>query len=448
MAKVFQSPGNLTEFLNSKRDTAIAAVARWIDGRKYQKIYVTTLFLSLIGLFLGFYYIVHNQDWLPTDVEYRYLYQLYNAIPLIVAVSSLAALLANLFGLVTRNFFILISFIGALLVLQSAETSLWQNISLDSTLANVLVIYGIFFVAYSLVHEKSFNFQFLFMVLISTAVIVTVGALNRSGVPVRGILASQSNRLIFVFSMFISERLSRPKERPELGQTLSLFFTPAHLFTPVPLSFENVRSNDGTTAILKGCYDLIICMVALLIALLIETHYLPEKALQAKESLLHSGTVNYIVYYLRSLSWIGLPIGICRLFGLRMSDYFDKPLLATSPADRWRKWNTYYYQWFYSFIFFPLQKRKHSLFVSVMAVFFATLVLHLGGSNYNLFLPSWSSLADAYLVKATIFFFLHGLLVYIGLKWPQLWPQAKSASGWWGVFALHGLMVLVHIFAP
>lgn len=393
-------------------------LTRWIDGSKYQKIYITALFLALIGLFLGFYYIVHNEDWLPTKVENRYIYQLYNGIPLIIAISSLGALLTNLFGAITRNFFILGSFIGALLSLQFADTSQWQHISLENTLTNILTTYGVFFVAYSLVRERSFNFQFLFMLLISTAIIVTVGALNRSGVTVMGVWANQSNRLIFVFSMFISERLSRPKERPELSQTLAFFFTPAHLFTPVPLSLDQVRSREGTFAIPKGSYDLIICMLAFLAAMFIETSYPPDKVLQVKESILKIGVMNYVVYYFKSLSWIGLPIGICRIFDLKMPDYFDKPLLATSPAERWRKWNTYYYQWFYSFIFFPLQKRKNNLFVSVMAVFFATLVLHLGTSNFNLFLPSAVSLADAYLVKGTVFFFLHGLMVLVHIFAP------------------------------
>ncbi|TLM59851.1 MAG: MBOAT family protein, partial [Deltaproteobacteria bacterium] len=50
-----------------------------------------------------------------------------------------------------------------------------------------------------------------------------------------------------------------------------------------------------------------------------------------------------------------MALGTARLFNIRLTDNFNRPYLATSVADFWRRWHISFSRWILDYIFKPLQ---------------------------------------------------------------------------------------------
>jgi alginate O-acetyltransferase complex protein AlgI len=71
-----------------------------------------------------------------------------------------------------------------------------------------------------------------------------------------------------------------------------------------------------------------------------------------------------------------MAIGIAGLFNVRLINNFDKPYLANSIAEFWRKWHISFSSWIFDYIFRPLQMkwRKMKTVGNVMALMVTFLV--------------------------------------------------------------------------
>lgn len=68
--------------------------------------------------------------------------------------------------------------------------------------------------------------------------------------------------------------------------------------------------------------------------------------------------------------------GSGRLLGLRLSANFDRPFLATSPSEFWRRWHMTFSRWMHDYVYVPLGGNKKG---PARAVIAATLSLVLAG---------------------------------------------------------------------
>jgi D-alanyl-lipoteichoic acid acyltransferase DltB (MBOAT superfamily) len=50
-----------------------------------------------------------------------------------------------------------------------------------------------------------------------------------------------------------------------------------------------------------------------------------------------------------------MALGVSRLFGIRLTQNFDRPYLATSVAEFWRRWHISFSRWILDYVFRPLQ---------------------------------------------------------------------------------------------
>ncbi len=117
--------------------------------------------------------------------------------------------------------------------------------------------------------------------------------------------------------------------------------------------------------------------------------------------LLFAGSLAFAVQILADFSaYTDIARGTARLFGFELIENFNRPYLATSPADFWRPWHISFSTWIRDYVYIPL-----------------------GGSRVR----SWSGAAAV-------------LLVTMGLS--GLWHGAAWNFVAWGIY--HGLLIVAY----
>ena len=66
------------------------------------------------------------------------------------------------------------------------------------------------------------------------------------------------------------------------------------------------------------------------------------------------GVADFLLFYAAHSGLAHVQLGLMRLVGWTVPERYDYPLMASSPADFWRRWNTYVRLWLESYIFLPL----------------------------------------------------------------------------------------------
>jgi len=79
-----------------------------------------------------------------------------------------------------------------------------------------------------------------------------------------------------------------------------------------------------------------------------------------------------------------MAIGLGRMFGFKIKENFDYPLIATNSVDFWRRWHISLSSWFRDYVYFPLggnRKGKVRQIINVLIVFSLVGLWH--GASYN-----------------------------------------------------------------
>ena len=251
-------------------------------------------------------------------------------------------------------------------------------------------------------------------------------------------------RLIFIFSILFAETVARIQK--SIDRDSHYIFAPMHLLTPLPLeAADRVLDSDFSHRI-RGLFDVAMASFFLIVAFSIKELIGPEAPEVIGWQWLLYGFLNYLYFFAGSYAWIVMPVGLARWWGWNIPDGAHYPLLAVNPMERWRRWNIYYYNWFYKFIFIPSYRWTRSVFVAVILVFLATFFIHSGKLSYDLLFFDPEVFRKRFFVLVS-FFVGHGLIVYLGLKFPSIWPSNASPKGWLGIIAVLFLMSILHTIA-
>jgi hypothetical protein len=239
---------------------------------------------------------------------------------------------------------------------------------------------------------------------------------------VSGILTQTVARqaLPFIFFIFQTDQI--------LWKDIVKLSFPTIFLNAIPLLKSEMSINETTkTTLVRGLYGLCFVEISEIILLLL-------MKIPLVDSVFFGGAHIYLRVYFVSYIFGSTPIFLMRVFGYRLrQDDFNYALLATTPVERWRQWNTYYNRFFIRTLFLPLGKIfKGQIFIPLFFVFFALFAI-MGGilsSTYNLH-------------NGASFFFLHFLTVYLFMKWNIQFPLNKK-SAWIGVVITWLLMSIIH----
>jgi D-alanyl-lipoteichoic acid acyltransferase DltB (MBOAT superfamily) len=102
-------------------------------------------------------------------------------------------------------------------------------------------------------------------------------------------------------------------------------------------------------------------------------------------------------------AYTDMALGSARLFNIELTDNFDRPYLATSIADFWRRWHISFSRWIFDYIFKPLQfawrdARAWGAAAAILVTFLASGLWH--GASWTFI--AWGLLHGAYLATSTL----------------------------------------------
>ncbi len=287
------------------------------------------------------------------------------------------------------------------------------------------------------------------LLLTGGAIAVLISYFPNSNSLLPNLLLFHFYRFAFVFTSLDPKQVL-PIENLRTARVLAFIFSPSYLTTPLPVNFSQWRVStdeiEKRQLKSKAAVYLIICFIFLLFMKEVK----PLRAAAHKEIDIYFwkwhafGLANYLYFFLFSYVNITLPISLMWWCGIKLPNPYVLPLLAVTPQDRWRRWNTYFYEWFFKFIYLPVFRRSSSLIVSILAVFGVTFILH--ASRYS---DMWILDVETYpsirnMTRKYLFFLAHGFLVYIGIRYSKYWPDENKASGWLGVLLMMFLMSFIH----
>lgn len=126
-----------------------------------------------------------------------------------------------------------------------------------------------------------------------------------------------------------------------------------------------------------------------------------------------------------------IAVGVARLFGVRLSENFRAPYLATSPADLWSRWHMTLFAWLRDYLYAPLVRSR---FFKGRRELVVLLVMVLSGlwHGANFTFLTWGIYSGMGLT-------LHRQLAQREL-YPPLMPYLRALLGW--ILTILGLWVL------
>ncbi len=92
--------------------------------------------------------------------------------------------------------------------------------------------------------------------------------------------------------------------------------------------------------------------------------------------------LSFFLFYLDFSAYSDIAIGSSRLFGLRIMENFDWPILATNPAVYWKRWHMSLSGWCQSYIYMPVLGMTRSPYYAVFAAFTCIGLWHSGSWNW------------------------------------------------------------------
>jgi len=127
-----------------------------------------------------------------------------------------------------------------------------------------------------------------------------------------------------------------------------------------------------------------------------------------------------------------IAIGSSLLFGIRLTENFNRPYLSRSFVEFWKRWHISLSSWFFEYVFFPLARRfptQGGLSFAIVTVFLLSGIWH--GANWTF----------------AIWGLLNGL-IYLGyVLWQRRFPISdRGPAGWAAVLINFHLVCLCWIF--
>ena len=89
--------------------------------------------------------------------------------------------------------------------------------------------------------------------------------------------------------------------------------------------------------------------------------------------------------YFDFLGYTNLAIGIARLFGIKLSNNFNRPYLAPSLQEFWRRWHITLSTWFRDYLYIPLGGKSNSVskhMINLFIVFILSGLWHGASLNF------------------------------------------------------------------
>jgi alginate O-acetyltransferase complex protein AlgI len=129
-------------------------------------------------------------------------------------------------------------------------------------------------------------------------------------------------------------------------------------------------------------------------------------------------------FYLAFSGFSDMAIGLSRLMGFNLDENFDRPLLATTPVDYWRKTNISTYRWLMTYVFFPYWRHRQ-VAAKVMTTFLVSALWHVTVT----FIESWQAALQV-LIALSIFGIAVAVLMHLGrVPWIARLTQAPPGPG-------------------
>lgn len=92
--------------------------------------------------------------------------------------------------------------------------------------------------------------------------------------------------------------------------------------------------------------------------------------------------LSYLYAYLDFSAYSDVAIGSSRLFGIRILENFNWPILASSVRDFWRRWHMTLVGWCQSYVYMPMIGLTRQPYLAVFATFVTMGIWHAGALNW------------------------------------------------------------------
>lgn len=201
----------------------------------------------------------------------------------------------------------------------------------------------------------------------------------------RGAYRAERSLLHFAtYVMFYPQLVAGPIERP---QNLLPQFREHH-------DFRWPRVADGLQLMAIGLFKKIV--IADRLALLVNTVYATPEAFSGTQLFVATGFFAIQIYCDFS-GYTDIARGAARVMGFELMMNFNRPYLATSIADFWRRWHISLSTWFRDYLYFPLGGSRLGLLrtcINVAAVFVVSGLWH--GANWTFVI--WGALHATFMI--------------------------------------------------
>lgn len=191
-----------------------------------------------------------------------------------------------------------------------------------------------------------------------------------------------------LYVMFYPQLVAGPIERP---QNLLHQFYEKHRF-----EFERVTS--GLRLMLWGLFKKVV--VADRLAIVVSAVY-ADPTIHSSTAILIATVFFAFQIYCDFSGYSDIARGAARVMGFNLMVNFDRPYIAKSISEFWRRWHISLSSWFKDYVYIPLGGNRVSVprwYLNLLVVFIVSGLWH--GANWTFVI--WGALHGAYLVFAII----------------------------------------------
>jgi alginate O-acetyltransferase complex protein AlgI len=217
---------------------------------------------------------------------------------------------------------------------------------------------------------------------------------------------------------------SKKREASLLDLAIYFFFFPTFAIGPITLPDQvNVARMDVTFSADQALYGLgriiigsaLVFFVVGKILIPMEDAWFDVEALTAPETTALTVYTfclfKFLMLYISFSGYTDIAVGFSRLFAVKVPENFNKPFLASSLPDFWRRWHMSLIAYTSKYIFFPLVRYARSQTIAVMMVF--------------IFMGLWHALSINYVLWALA----HGSIMAAIMNLPR-WKPYKKTLKW------------------